>query len=117
MPNLFVKAFRFIIDYDFGKIFDRPDLPLGFRICNYILLVTILPWPILLFGSIFLFDAPSNEAKAYPIFFMIFIYPFFILASTIVGFKNYRNIRVLSYVCTMASAIFISMLAYKLYTF
>ena len=117
MSNPLIKAFRFFIDYDFGKLFNRPDLPLGFRILNYIILVSVLPWPLLLFMSIFLSDAPSNETKASSIFLLVIIYPFLILLFAVASFKAYGTSPVIAYIFPILSAVVIGILIYKFYSF
>ncbi|MFN9494449.1 MAG: hypothetical protein ACK57D_15475 [Sphingobacteriales bacterium] len=117
MKNPLIKAFRYFVDFDFNKIFDRPDLPLHYRIVNWFFLLLTLPWPFLLFASLFLFDDPSNESKAYPIFILILIYPWVIFICTILGFKNFGEKRNLAYAFTILSALVIGLLIYEFSAF
>ena len=117
MKNPFSKAFRYFVDFDFEKIFSRPDLPLGYRIINWLLLLSTLPWPLLIFMSVFLFDAPGNENKAYVILFLVLMYPWVVLISTITGFNLYNKNRTVSYFLTILSASIVCILAYRFYQF
>jgi hypothetical protein len=67
MQNPINKLLRSFIDFDLGKMFHRPDLPLAYRIVNWIVLLFTLAWPILFFFTLFLFDSPANESKAKPL--------------------------------------------------
>jgi hypothetical protein len=98
MRNLFQK----IRSFDFSALFNRPDLPISYRLVNYALLFATLAWPLLLLASIFLFDAPGNDHKLQLnfLFFLILFYPFITLAMIEAGFTHYAKKRLLAMCCT-----------------
>lgn len=102
------KILRSIFNIDLGKMFYRPDLPLAYRIVNWIALLFTLAWPILLFMTVFLFDSPANERKAMLLLILVLFYPFILIAFTSTAFKVFNRNRSLGYAFTLWSYLFIA---------
>jgi hypothetical protein len=77
-------------------IFNRSDLPWSIRILNYSTLLIILIWPLIFFGSIFIFDNPKNLFLTFLIFILINSYPFMIFGLIIMSFKLFKKCPLIS---------------------
>ena len=72
-------------------IFNRSDLPWSIRILNYSTLMIILIWPLIFFGSIFMFDNPKNLFLTFLLFILINSYPFIIIGLIFISFKLFKK--------------------------
>jgi len=117
MQNPINKLLRSFIDFDFGKMFYRPDLPLAYRIANWIVLLFTLAWPILLFMMLFLFDSPANESKAKTLMIIVLFYPIILIAFTYAGFKVFNRNRSLAYAFTLWSYLFVAIVIFMFFRF
>jgi len=63
---------------------------------NRLALLPILAWPLLFFGSIFLFDNPTLTATAYLTFFLILCYPIILFILIMWSFKLYNRNKYLA---------------------
>ncbi len=117
MRNPIRRALRFLIFSDFDWIFNRPDLPLGFRILHYTILASVVPWPVLILASMFLIDIPESQTKASHLIMLVIIYPYLLLLFTIASFKSYGKNLILAYIFPFISAAVIGYIIYKFYSF
>ena len=68
----------------------KQEMPVGLMIFN---LIPLSIAPVLLFMSIFFFDDPKADWRAYAAFFAVNSYPFLILAGMFCSFRLYRQGR------------------------
>ena len=57
-----------------------------------LLIVSLLPiilWPLIWFGSVFLFDNPKDINDTFLLFFAVNSYPFVLIINAIVGYRIY----------------------------
>lgn len=78
------------------RLFAAKDLPTWFVILNYFSLFPIIFWPLLAFGSIFMFDNPSNMFMTFTIFLLIISYPLILVGLIAINFRLYTKQRVLA---------------------
>jgi hypothetical protein len=100
------SAVRKIKAFDIASIFVRHDLPQGFLNLNYLGVLPILAWPIVLFGSLLLFDDPKNESWAYRFLWTALFYPFAYIANMLLSFWLYHRVRILAYILPLLSILF-----------
>lgn len=72
-------------------IFNRPDIPWSIKILNYSTLLIILIWPLVFFGSIFMFANPDYLFLTFLLFILINSYPFIIIGLIYLSFKLYKK--------------------------
>ena len=65
-------------------------MKLVFSVLNVISLLSILAWPFMFFGGIFMFDAPGSLGNPIyeMLFFLILVYPVSIILGNILFWKN-----------------------------
>lgn len=78
------------------KAATKHNLPKWFVYLNFCSLLPILVWPAVAFGSVFLFDHPTNMLETIATVILILSYPLFIFGSFFLSFKLYHKIRLLS---------------------
>src|SRR5579871_2125267 len=75
----------------FSYIFKNTELPLWLRRLNYISLAGVIAWPLIAFGSLFMFDDPNGNYHTRLIYFVLLnLYPVYLLLLTFLSFKLYR---------------------------
>jgi hypothetical protein len=72
-------------------IFNRPDLPWSIRILNYSTLLIVLIWPLIFFGSIFMFDNPKYLFPTFLLFILINSYPFMLIGLIYLSFELFKK--------------------------
>ena len=77
-------------------IFNKSKLPWSIRILNYSTLITFLIWPLVFFGSIFIFDNPKNLPITFILFILINSYPLLIIGLIILSFKLFKKYTLIS---------------------
>lgn len=65
------------------------ELPKWFKILNLSILLPILIWPFIFFGTIFFFDNPKNLFYTYLLFFFVNAYPFYLAILALINIKLY----------------------------
>ena len=71
------------------------ELPLWFKLLNLSILLPIIIWPFILFGSIFIFDNPENFALALLLFLGIIAYPVYLLVIAELNARLYLKFKIL----------------------
>ena len=71
----------------YNFIFFQDRLPKWIVRLNYVSLAGIIPWPLVAFASIFIFDNPQDMNTAYLEFFLLTGYPIILLIITFFSFK------------------------------
>ena len=67
----------------FNYIFKNTELPLWLRRLNYISLAGVVAWPLIAFGSLFMFDDPNGNYKTRMTWFILLnLYPAYLLLIT-----------------------------------
>ncbi len=69
----------------------KDKIPLWFTALNVLSLGPILAWPVVLFGSIFMFDAPGDMFPRVLLWFAIIIYPVYIIGLVVLNFWLYHR--------------------------
>lgn len=69
------------------------ELNKKFKWINWIILMPILLWPIVFFGSIFIFDNPKVVWKAFGLFFLVNSYPLYLLILFELNARIYKRFR------------------------
>ncbi len=80
-----------------NQLFSK-KLPIWFRLLNAIILLPSIIWPIIFFMSIFIFDKSLNLALTYLFFFIINLYPIYLIAIAYLNIYIYNKSKVLSLV-------------------
>lgn len=74
------------------------ELPKKFKWINWFILIPIFLWPLVFFGSVFLFDDPNaNPTMAWSIFIGVNLYPLYLLGLFELNARLYRRINVAGY--------------------
>lgn len=69
-----------------------------YKILRVLSLLPILLWPIIFYGSIFLFDDPSADQNVqYLLFYGLNAYPLYLIINALISSKIYDKLRTLSY--------------------
>ena len=74
------------------------ELDKKFKWINWIILLPILLWPLVFFGSIFIFDNPKVVWKAFGLFFLVNSYPLFLFILFEVNARFYTRFRLVGYI-------------------
>ena len=64
-------------------------VPWWFILMNVLMLSPILAWPLVYFGSIFMFDNPKNQNIAWLFFILINAYPIYLIAYALIVLTSY----------------------------
>ena len=97
-------------------IIERNNLPKWFVNLNYFCLVPlIIIWPVVFFGSIFMFDHPENEVTTLLTFIIINCYPVLFIGNMVLSFKLYRKLKPVSILLTLIPVIAISFIIFVFY--
>lgn len=70
--------------------------PLWFKILNLAFLLPIIFWPLVLFGSIFLFDSPGNFFLRLLFFLLIIAYPLYLIFLLVINARLFKRNRILA---------------------
>src|SRR5437870_4258886 len=70
--------------------------PLWFKILNLTFLLPIIFWPLVLFASIFLFDAPGNFLVGLLFFLLIITYPLYLITLLILNARLFKKSRIIA---------------------
>ena len=73
---------------------------LPFQILRVICLIPILMWPLIAYGSVFIFDGPNavkNPTFSYLLFFIVNAYPLYLIGTVYLSNKLYYKTKMLSY--------------------
>jgi hypothetical protein len=80
------------------RLFRNEEIPRWFKALNIISLLPILAWPLVFFGSIFIFDHPSSFRNALVVFVLMNSYPVFLIAfvhTSLRLFKTNRSVSIM----------------------
>jgi hypothetical protein len=77
-------------------IFKNKDLPRWIVFLNYGCLGGIVVWPLVFFGSIFMFDNPRNIHNTYIQVILLDSYPLLLMGLTFLSFKIFQWSRLIS---------------------
>jgi len=80
----------------YNYIFLQKDLPKWIIYLNYGSLLGILPWPLVAFGSIFMFDNPKNINTTYLEVGLIVCYPILLMLITFISFRIFKFSRLIA---------------------
>jgi hypothetical protein len=79
------------------------NLPRWFCRLNYIALIPIIAWPLVFFGSIFMFDHPDNEAHTFLLFLLINSYPFVLFGIMLLSYTLYKPVKPVAIILPLIS--------------
>ena len=77
-----------------AQIFSK-EHPKWFRLLNASILLPILLWPFVFYTTIFFFDNPKNLRLTYLAFFVVNIYPIYLLTITYLNSKLFKKNKIL----------------------
>ena len=69
--------------------FKSEKLPKWFKILNLSILLPVLLWPLVFYGTIFFFDNPSNYTYTYLMFFLFNAYPLYLIILALLNARLY----------------------------
>ena len=79
--------------YPYYKKVNREKYPKWFSRLNNISLLPIFLWPLIFFGSIFLFDNPQNFLLTFGIFILMNSYPLLLLTLSSLSYRLFTTKR------------------------
>lgn len=79
-----------------GKLKLLSETPFWFVAWQSLLLLPIIAWPIVFFGSIFIFDNPQNIIYAFVLFIAVNAYPLITALWLLLASKLYKNHQLIS---------------------
>ncbi|PWJ29985.1 hypothetical protein BC781_1302 [Sediminitomix flava] len=82
--------------HNFEDLFLPDNIPIWFFVFNYLTLISILAWPFILFGSIFIFDNPPNLFVGILFFLLINSYPLIQLGLIVLSFWLYEDYKMIA---------------------
>lgn len=88
---LLVLALLLFGIYKGWKMYRKAGVPSGLLLLNLFSLFPILVAPLIFFGSVFLFDNPSNELVAFLLFLAINSYSFILIGSSALSLNYHRK--------------------------
>jgi hypothetical protein len=92
------------------------NLPRWFVNLNYFCLVPLIViWPVVFFGSIFMFDHPDNEFTAFLAFIAINCYPVLLIGNMVLSFRLYRKLKPVSIILPLIPVVAIGCVMYMFY--
>lgn len=71
-----------------------PKIPLWLKLINFINVVPIISWPVILLTSAFFFDAPASKVQAYMAFIVVNSYPVLLILSAVASILLFRKGKV-----------------------
>ena len=80
----------------FNYIFKNQSLPRWIVYLNYASLSAIIVWPLVFFGSIFMFDNPQNLNSTFINFMLINSYPLLLMVLTYISFRIFQFSKLIS---------------------
>lgn len=90
------------------------NLPDWFVKLNYVGLIPIIGWPLVFFGSIFLFDNPKSFASTSLLFILINSYPLLLIGNMHLSFRLFYTAKPTSVVLPFVPIIVLIWLMYQL---
>lgn len=69
----------------------KKSVPLWFKLLSAVFLCPILAAPLVFYGSVFIFDNPSNMLLAYLLFFAVNAYSLVLIIVVVLGWYLYRK--------------------------
>lgn len=76
---------------------NKNDKPGIFVLLSILSFLPILLWPLIFFGTIFIFDNPKDMGEAYFLFFGINAYPLYLIANVILSYKKFETAPTFAY--------------------
>lgn len=80
--------------YPYYKKVNREGFSKWFCLLNNISLLPIFLWPLIFFGSIFLFDNPQNFFLTFVIFILTNSYPLVLLKISVFSYRLFKTNRI-----------------------
>ncbi|HTO16560.1 MAG TPA: DKNYY domain-containing protein [Edaphocola sp.] len=75
------------------------EIPKKFKRVNWFILIPILFWPLVFFGTIFFFDDPNaNPLMVWSLFIGVNLYPIYLIVFFELNARLYKKVAVLAYV-------------------
>ena len=102
------------LDWFYNYVFKQDQLPPWIIYLNLGSLAGILAWPLVSFGSLFMFDNPGDDVPVYLYFILINCYPFLLILMTFCSYKLFKVNRVISALLPAASLLFYLFLFIKI---
>ena len=84
---------------NFKLIAFSKEIPRKFKWINWFILIPILFWPLVFFGSIFFFDDPNaNPTMVWALFFGVNLYPLYLIVLFELNARLYKKLNVAAFV-------------------
>ena len=91
------------LDWFYNYVFKQNELPSWIIYLNLGSLAGILAWPLVFFGSIFMFDNPQDGEPVDLYFTLINCYPFFLMLMTFSSYRLFKVSRIISALLPISS--------------
>lgn len=78
------------------------NLPQWFVILNILGIAAIFVWPIVFFGSVFMFDHPENFIKTFMLFLLINSYPIVYIGNLILSVRLFHSKKTIAIILPIA---------------
>ena len=102
------------LDWFYNYVFKQNELPSWIIYLNLGSLLGILAWPLVFFGSMFMFDNPRDEDRTFLYFILLNCYPFLLILMTFCSYKLFRMNRIISALLPATSLVFYLILFIKI---
>ena len=102
------------LDWFYNYVFKQNELPSWIIYLNLGSLAGILAWPLVFFGSIFMFDNPPDGEPVDLYFILINSYPFLLILMTFCSYKLFTVSRIISALLPVTSLLFYLFLIIKI---
>jgi hypothetical protein len=83
-------------------VFEQKELPKWIILLNNVSLSGILCWPVMIFGSIFLFDDHSYAGNMYILAILLATYPFLLILITFISYAIFKLSKTISAIFPLA---------------
>ena len=88
-------------------------LPRWFVMLTKIALIPVVAWPIVFFGSIFMFDNPQNTGLTFFYFLLINVYPLYIIKIRMLSIKYFKKDKTTGiFILSVLFALYILLIIY-----
>jgi len=102
------------LDRFYNYVFKQGELPSWIIYLNLGSLAGILAWPLVFFGSMFMFDNPSDEENTFSHFILLNCYPLLLILITFCSYKLFKVNRIISVLLPAISIVFYLFLLVKI---
>lgn len=92
------------------------EVPKKFKWINWFILIPILFWPLVFFGTIFFFDDPNtNPLMVWALFIGVNLYPLYLIILFELNARLFKKVKVLAYVLPLLMIVSLSFIIVKEY--